>query len=214
VFLVPPVSQRSLAPKTLARRPANQLRTNRPPAQPRNCKPRANSQLRCSAKNDLSVSNMHTREYRAGRPLSLLSLFTALLRGMLIFRSRRQVPHKRLRCVPSHPMEVCTLQDDGCDLFLHKWWENWRHNIASSVGTVRNIGPLFLVLDTEQFANCYYEGQETATSLKLSGRVTNGARAGLEAGFRGREDGHHISLEGNGLFSSDPRSFILFGSRC
>lgn len=73
-------------------------------------------------------------------------------------------------CIPSAPLEICALREDRSDLILRRWWENWRHNIAFSLGAYRNIGPLFFVLektDTEQFSNCYYAGQNNETKLRV-----------------------------------------------
>jgi hypothetical protein len=43
--------------------------------------------------------------------------------------------------------------------------------------------------DTEQFANCYYAGRDTATKLKVSGTVANIAQVSLHAGFSFQESG-------------------------
>ena len=107
--------------------------------------------------------------------------------------SKRNNIRKAAVCIPSHPMEVSKLHSLGSDHLLRKWWMEWRHNIASDLGIVPHIGRLFLVTektDTEQFANCYYEGRDTSTDLKVTGRLpNNAAHLTLSAGFGGHDDG-------------------------
>jgi hypothetical protein len=93
-------------------------------------------------------------------------------------------------CIPSEPLDVCHIQND---LSLRNWWDNWQHNITLSMGTARGIGSLFFVLkrtETEDYANCYYEGEEVETELTISGSVANVGELAFHAGFAYRESGH------------------------
>jgi hypothetical protein len=106
--------------------------------------------------------------------------------------SKKSNTQKAAVCIPSDPMDVHALRGPGSDLLVRRWWAEWRHNIALNFGDVRHIGPLFLVLqktDTEQFANCYYTGRDSETSLKISGTVANVSQVSLRSGFSCLERG-------------------------
>ena len=78
------------------------------------------------------------------------------------------------------------------DHTLREWWDQWRHNIASSVGYLSHVGPIFLVLektDTAQVTNCYYAGKDTSTNLKILGRLANRVKLAFEAGYSCTEIG-------------------------
>jgi hypothetical protein len=97
-------------------------------------------------------------------------------------------------CIPSHPATVVKLGGDNCTYLLTQWWAEWRHNIAVHYGEVPYVpvGSLFLVLQkrhSEQFSNCYYEGNQTQTKLSLSGQVSSIANFALRAGFSSQEIG-------------------------
>ena len=104
---------------------------------------------------------------------------------------RRENEYDLAVCIPSKPLEVIILEDDWD---LRRWWEEWRHNIAVSVGppTSSHVGPIFLVLektDTDQFSNCYYQGKDTGTNLKILGRLVDVAKLAFEAGYSCTEIG-------------------------
>ena len=107
--------------------------------------------------------------------------------GLKVVRTSKK--ERAAICIPSDPFKVCNIRND---LSLRLWWEEWQHNINVSMGTVRDIGPVFFVLKkliTEDYANCYYGGEENETHLTLSGRFSNVATIGLHAGFQHRESG-------------------------
>jgi hypothetical protein len=94
-------------------------------------------------------------------------------------------------CVPSNPSERWFVRQEGQDMVLREWWEEWSNNIASSFPVVSNMGPIFLVLEelnTETFINAYYTGDEKETKVAATGTLHN-AKLTLRAGFKWIEDG-------------------------
>jgi hypothetical protein len=95
-------------------------------------------------------------------------------------------------CIPSHPLQLCTLNGRSNHYLLTRWWEDSRHNIAVRYAGVPDLGPLFLVLEkrqSDQFTNCYYQGRERRTKVKLTGQIANTAQLVIGAGFSCQETG-------------------------
>lgn len=106
------------------------------------------------------------------------------------FRKASHV-RKAAACIPSHPMEIRKLTSGGSDAALRRWWTEYKHDIAASLGPVPNIGPLFIVTQkvvTEQAMNCYTEGHETSTDPNFSAQVHDAAKLSLCAGFQVQHD--------------------------
>lgn len=148
-----------------------------------------------NVRNSSSTTQFHCQTFTSG--ISMEKKFNAqgeaTLHGIgtLDLKVRRSDKSTEVAmCIPSEPMEVVTLTDDWA---LRQWWENWRHNIALAFGHVNHASPLFLVLektDTPQVANCYYNGEESETNLRVSGAITDLTRMSMEAGFSCNEIGN------------------------